>query len=93
MKTLTKFAAIAAIALAAVSATAAPADQNYLLGMDEVAPQAAPTIEKRADGVYVVVMTAIDGRWMKYTLTPTTETRYGAFGEPVVKLVDIVPLP
>jgi hypothetical protein len=77
----------------AVAFTASAAEpQRYLLGTDVVAPQKAPTIVKDGER-YIITMQVIDGTWVKHTLTPTTETRYGAFGEPVVFLTDIIPNP
>jgi len=83
-----------ALSLAALATAAVAKEQLYLLNTDVVAPQAKPTIELVVDGERIVaIFQRTDGVWVKHTLTKTDETRYGAFGEPVVRMQDVIPNP
>jgi hypothetical protein len=91
-----KLLALAVLSLAAMAASASSTEQRFLLNTDVVPAQAAPTIVSVKDGNgerIVATFQRPDGVWVKHTLTPTSETRYGAFGEPVVRMTDVIPNP
>lgn len=86
------YLAISLLAIAAAASTAQAATQNYLRGEDVVSASQVSTTQD-TKGVITVVMQRTDKVWVKVTLTPTTETLYGAFGEPVVTLESVFPNP
>jgi hypothetical protein len=87
-----KTSALLALSLLAAAAIAAPAAPRYELNTDIVPAQAAPTVVK-VDNRIIATHTDVNGVWVKYTLTPTTEKQYGAFGEKVVDITAVFPNP
>lgn len=84
---------IATLALTLVMASSMAAEeQRYLLTTD-VAAVHEVSITSGDHGVIYATFQTAHGRWVKHTLTPTTEHLYGSFGEPVVKLSQIFPNP
>lgn len=85
---------VAATALFCSAASAQANEQKYLLSVDTHADCKVPSIKLDAKTSKLkLIQIDIKGECSKYVLTPTTETRYGAFGEKVVTLTEVVPLP